>query len=276
MSTLKLTSPHKYRERMLFVGGGGAGKTTAALSVIEQSAYGDAYVVDIDYSRAWARAVDEDFDTIRDRVQVSEVEPEWQPMMTEIERIVEAHGTDEDAWLIIDSISPSYEYVQSWYVQSAMGNDMGAFMAQLRAESKTIEAYQKSLGENMNWPAIKKEYSRLYRALSKWKGHLILTAEAKSIKGERDADLLALYGPIGYKPVGEGRLHHVTSTSLFFADTSGGYKFSTIKDRNRDKVKNEKVDAIEDGGFGSSYLWMVAGWRPTKKKSDTNTTGATS
>jgi len=273
---MKLITPYGFRERMLLIGGGGAGKTTAALSMMDAAlgALADdgaaGYVIDLDYSRAWQRAIDIDFTDLDGRVHVSEVFPEWEPVIAEVQRITQDTDANRpDNWLVIDSVSPTWDLVQSWYVELAMGRDIAGHMAQLKRENSTQNDYAAALAETMNWPAIKKEYAKLYYALQSWRGHFVLTAEAKSIKGERDGDQLALYGPVGYKPVGDGRLSHVPATTLFLKNDAGGYKFSTVKDRNRQKAQNEKVDGIEDGGFAGTYLRDRAGWqtvRPRRKQ----------
>lgn len=261
---MKLESPYKFRERVLLIGGGGAGKTTATLSMIDASGL-PADVIDLDYSMAWQRAIDTDFTELTDRVTVHSVEPEWTEFAQQLEKIVEDADGEPDRWLVIDSISPTWELVQSWYVQLVIGNDMGKFLAELRRDTKDAQEYNRAVVENMNWPAIKKEYGRVWRAIMAWKGHLVLTAEAKSIKGERDQDQVALYGQVGYKPVGEGRLHHVTSTSLFLEHARKGYLATTIKDRNREEIERKVIEDIEDGGFAASYLREVAGWKIARR-----------
>ena len=264
---MKLQSPHKFRERLLIVGGGGAGKTTCVLSVAQALSVGHMFVVDNDYSAAYTRALATDFEDAADMVTVAWCDPSWQSYIEAVEKIVEKHN-DEDNWLVLDSISPSWDAVQEWYGDLVYGNNLGGVMADLRAGAANQGDYMKQLTEVMNWPAVKKEYARLYRALQRWHGHVILTAEAKSIQNERDQDLKAIYGPVGYKPAGEGRLHHVTSTTLFVKKQQVGvrsaWKFTTIKDRNRDEVENAPIEAIDEGGFADSYLREVAGWRPVR------------
>ena len=261
---MKLESPYRFRERILLLGGGGAGKTTATLSMIRASGL-PADVIDLDYSMAWDRALDTDFEDSRDQVKIHSVQPYWEDFINTMEGIVDTYGDDPDRWLVVDSISPTWEEVQAWYVQLAIGSDMGKFLAELRRDSDSVKDYNASIVENMNWPAVKKEYARTWRAIMSWKGHLVLTAEAASIKGERDADQLALYGQVGYKPVGEKRLHHVTSTTLFLEHGRRGWLFTTVKDRNRDEVEKKQVEDLDDGGMATSYLREVAGWKLARR-----------
>jgi len=257
---VNITSPHGFRERFLLMGGGGAGKTTAALSMIDASGQ-QADVIDLDYSQAWERGIALDFPSCEDRVHVHSVLPDWSDFIDKLEEIVDQHGDDKARWLVIDSVSPTWELVQSWYIGIAVGTDLGQHMAELRRDSENLKAYQASIVETMNWPAVKKEYGRLWRAIMSWKGHLILTAEVKAMKGEKDAEVIALYGQLGYKPVGEARLHHVTSSTFLLQHDSRGYRYTTVKDRGREDQEGEEVAGIDDGGFAQSYLRDVAGWK---------------
>lgn len=261
---MKIISPFKFRERQLLMGGGGAGKTSAALSQIQASRL-PGHVIENDYSFAWSRALDTDFDGMQDQVEVIEVMPDWDTFIDGLEAVVKEHQDDKERWLVIDSVSPTWEWVQSWYSNLANGNSLSRHMAELRRDADSTKDYQAALADTMNWPAVKSEYNRLWKAIMTWKGHLILTAEAKSIKGERDSDLVRLYGPVGFKPVGEARLHHVTSTTLFLEHATKGWAFTSIKDRNRAEVERKVVDSLEDGGFSTSYLREVAGWQLARK-----------
>lgn len=273
---MRLTTPHKFRERLLLIGGGGAGKSSAVLSIAQAlpDGGGEMFVLDNDYSAAYERALATDFEDAADRVHVTWCDPTWDQFIDGLEAIVAKHN-EPDNWLVIDSVSPSWDAVQEWYGDKVYGNNLGGVMADLRASADNQATYMKQLTEVMNWPAVKKEYARLYRAMQSWHGHLILTAEAKSISGERDRDLLDIYGPVGFKPAGEGRLHHVTSTSLFLKKQQVGrqtmWKVTTIKDRNRTEVENEVIEPIEDGGFAVTYLRDVAGWRPVRPKTTKKT-----
>lgn len=264
---MKLQTPHKFRERILLVGGGGSGKTTCVLSIAQALHVGDMHVVDNDYSAAYQRGLETDFEDASDRVEVSWTDPTWDSFITTVEQIVSDHN-DPDNWLVIDSVSPSWDMVQEWYGALVYGSNLGGMMADLRKSADSQKEYMATLAETMNWPAVKKEYARLYQAIKMWRGHLILTAEAKPIGMEKDTDLKAMYGPIGFKPAGEGRLHHVTSTSLFVKKAQVGrdtvWKFTTIKDRNREERENETIADIEDGGFAATYLPEIAGWRPVR------------
>jgi hypothetical protein len=145
-----------------------------------------------------------------------------------------------------------------------MGADRGAKMAEIRRDTADTKEYAKALNETMNWGIVKTEYSRLYRAISRWKGHLILTAEAASIKGERDEELLRLYSRVGFRPTGDKRLSHATHSIFFMEDAKRGYRFTSCKDRTRTMAEHQDIESLNDGGFAMTYLCELGGWKMRK------------
>lgn len=254
---MKLKSPHRFRERLLLYGGGGSGKTNAVLSIARSLAEGEMYVVDNDYSFAYARALETDFADCADRVHVFECDPDWESMTGAVKAAAEAADPEHD-WLVIDSLSPSWEFVQSYMSEKITGADLPEYMANLRRDSADLKEYSRALVDQLPWAIIKKEYAKhIYGPIRSWRGHLVLTAEAKVIGRQEDDEIKDLYGgTIGVKPVGEARLHHVTATTLLLVKKgNGSYVVSTVKDRNRPELEREP---IED--FAMDYLREVAGW----------------
>ncbi len=192
------------------------------------------------------------------------LEPEWQATIDWLADTVREADPEHD-WIVLDSISPTWEFVQSWYSQQVHGSDLAEMMVRVRRESANMAAFNANIVGEMTWPLIKREYSaKLYRPLQKWRGHLILTAQAKDLgKRDREDDTLSLlYGHIGFKPTGEGQLHHVASTNLFLDHPKHGvFRFTTVKDRNREEVDKQTYD-----DFAVDYLQEIAGWEPVVVK----------
>lgn len=258
---LKLQSPHPFAERLLLFAGAGAGKTNAALSVIQYAAEGEMFVCESDYSMAYDRALATDYADVADRVHVTTADPDWDSYTEALAEVCTA-GNPETDWVDIDSISPSWEYVQNWYLQQVYGDDLPAFLTQLKREHKDdLKAYSKALSELMNWGTVKKEYAaKVYKPIQRWKGNIIVTAEAKKV-GDRENDDVAMeFGPIGYKPSGEPRLMYVASTNLFLSHPKRKvWKMTSTKDRNR-----EELDDVTVENFAMDYLQDVAGWEMVK------------
>jgi hypothetical protein len=138
------------------------------------------------------------------------------------------------------------------------GEDLTAHLVKLRAENTDNKEYNKAVLDDMNWPIVKKEYARLYRIINQWKGHLLITAEAKAIGTREGDEEKMLYGHLGFKPSGEGSLHHLCSTNLFLAHPKRGtWEMNTVKDRGREEVEHGVID-----DFAVDYLQDIAGWKP--------------
>lgn len=259
--TIKLESPHPFSERILLFGGGGVGKTNAALSIANHLNKGRMFVVEQDYSLAYERALTTDYSDARNKVEVLSSDPEWDSFISNVQASVDQADPETD-WIVIDPVSPSWDWVQEWSLETQYGKDLPETLVELKRQFGTdTRGYSGALAEMMNWNLVKKEYSKLYKAIQRWKGHLILTAEAKAIGGgEREDEIKMLYGPIGFKPAGESRLRHVASTTLFLTHPRRGeWQVTTVKDRNRQEMDRE---VIED--FALDYLVQYGNWGPVK------------
>lgn len=252
-----LVTPYGFRERLCIFGGGGVGKTNAVLSIARRLNTGKMWVLDNDYSWAYARALETDFaDVDTARFDINEIGPDWDALTGGLDRILELGDHDND-WLVVDSVSPTWDAVQSWYAQNVMGKELPEYLADLRRESETMKDFNKVLAADGRWQFINKEYfAKFYGALRNWRGHFILTAEAATLSREAGDEERELYGHLGVKPKGQGRMHHVAHTTLFMAKKAQGqYTLTTVKDRNRTEVERLPI-----GDFAMDYLKSVAGW----------------
>jgi hypothetical protein len=255
--SIQLESPHGFRERMVLFGGGGVGKTTAILTIARRITKGKLWIIDNDFSYAYERALQTDFkDVSPARVEVIEVGDSWQDMRDALDRVLLEGNPDED-WLIVDSISPTWDAVQSWYAQTVMNDTFAGYMTELRAKVNDMTEFNKILAADGRWQFINKEYfDGFYGPIRRWRGHMILTAEAKSLSSQADAEEKELYGFLGVAPVGQKRLKHIAHTNLYLAKPGqGSYVLTTVKDRNR--AEQERLP-IND--FALDYLRGVAGW----------------
>lgn len=258
-----LISPHSFREQILLFGGGGGGKSENLSHIARAMPFGTFRVWDNDISPAWQRIVAaEDLPN----VEISESDDGTWDEGIEIVTKMTTDGDPDTDWLAIDSITPTWEWVQSWWTEKAYGEDIVSFLAALKIEhAGDLKAYSKALQELMNWPVIKKEYAKLYRLINKWKGHVIVTAGAKDLsKDNEKPEIRMTYGHLGVKPAGEGELYRIASTNILCSHTSRNtWKLNTAKDRKRERMQNLPVE-----DFAIDYLMDVAEWTPmrTKKK----------
>jgi hypothetical protein len=261
---IQLINPHPFKERILLFGGAGVGKSEAVLNIARHTT-GDMWVYDNDYSFAYNRALSTTYDDVDEtgRVHVYEADDTtWESCLNTITDMV-SHADPATDWLVIDSITPTWGWVQSWFQEKVHGEDVTAHLIKLRAEyADDDKAYGRAVLEDMNWPLVKKEYARLYRIIQQWKGNLIITAEAKAVGSREKEEDRMLYGHLGFKPSGEGSLHHMASTNLLLSHKSRGeWIINTVKDRNREELESEPVE-----NFAMDYLRNVAGWTINRKK----------
>lgn len=259
----RLESPHSYPERLLLYGGGGSGKSTAIMRIAEAVPTAQVHVIETDISWSFERMMPE-YPHV-ENLTIHQVFPGWPDFIGEVRKIVNDHnpklGTpvSELAVLAVDSVTSSWDDVQSYYVDQVMGDEIGPAMMRLRKESKDQRGYMASLAEMMNWPAINKMYFAFYRELMKWRGHFVLTAEAAEVG--KDDDARSVFGHLGVKPAGQKKLHHVASTNLLFKCRSKDtWVMTAAKDRERTKVEN-----LEFTNFANDYLADVAGWERVRR-----------
>ena len=253
---IKIVSPHRFAERILLFGGSGVGKTNTALDIISNVAYGDMYVLDSDYSGAYDRALATDFVDIADRVDVRTPDQEWDSWIKELTDVTGTANPDHD-WIVVDPVHSSYDWVQEWVLEQVHGGDLARMLMDLKKTYPDPKDYARARSDLMNWELVKKEYSKLWRTISRWGGNLILIAEAKPVnQREKDDETKMLFGPLGFMPAGQASLKHVCSTNLFLDHPSRGrWRITTIKDRNREEVDKMVVDS-----FAEDYLVEIGGW----------------
>lgn len=249
-----------FSERFLLYGDGGGGKTETAVNIASHVP-GQFYVLESDYSAAWDRTIATRYPEVASRCEVTQVE-DWEQFVAEFERVVEA-GDPELDWVVIDSASPcTYEWVQEWVLDQIYGDDLTSILLNARKNAKDDKQFKGQKLELMNWDLVKKEYRKFWRLIQKWKGHMILTAEAKQIGywDKDDNEAQKVYGTIGYYPAGQQTIRHAMATTLYLDHPRAGqWRMTTVKDRGREEQDKEMVD-----DFGLDYLVGVAGWKKRK------------
>lgn len=263
-NAIKLTSPHKYPERILLFGGGGVGKTHTVLNIASHLHEGEMWVMDGDYSGSYIRAIDNDFPEMEGRVHVEVIPPDWADYIETLERLVKEADPAAD-WIAIDPHSSSWEWAQDYVLEQMYGDDMLPALIELKKTfAGDARGYSAAKANMMNWDLVKKEYNRVWRAIQRWGGNMVLVCEAREIGSRdtaRDEELKMLYGPLGVRPGGNQANRHAMSTNLYLDHPKPGvWRATTIKDRNRDEM-----DRMEIEDFGMDYLAGVAGWEPVRR-----------
>lgn len=258
---MALTPPPERRapERVLIYGVGGTGKSTAVVD-LAASVKGKVWVVDTE--RAFDRMTEGretelgnlDIFDVRFTAMVED-QTNWETMLAKVREIVKTMGRDD--WLVIDSITPTWDDVQAWFTEKLWGDDLADYMMAARMQAEERGKKGGSAFEGFtDWPVINKQYNQLYNLILNAPGHVLLTAETAALVDE-DKDTVVVFGSHGVKPKGQKRLPHIPHTVLLFRRRNGGrWVIDTVKDRNRDQL-----DGADNTGFHRTYLQQVAGWK---------------
>lgn len=262
--TVTYRSPLRQPERILAYGPQGAGKSHNALVIASKLPDAKFRVIDIDYSPSYERLIDLDFPQLgEDRVEVVTPDPEdWTEILDAVIEAVKETGPGD--WLVIDSITHTWPAVQGWFIQNIYGEDPWEYFLDVRQEKEKQKAKggkdAKSLGALegwMDWPVINKQYFRLYRQISKCRGHVYISAESTSIGSDDDREVRDRFGAYGSRPNGQKRIGFVPHTVLLLKKSRvGEYTVSTVKDRGREELEDEEI-----GDFFRDYMVKVAGWK---------------
>lgn len=239
-------------ERILLYGQPGTGKSRAALSIATVIGEATLFVVDTDYSASYGRLMGTDFPNVSN-VDVQVVDGDnWFQIIGAVRSAVERAESGD--WVVLDSISPSWQAIQTHYIVRRHGEEFLDVFALSGQDAK-----RQTSDADMNWQAINAEYNKLYKALFLSNAHLLVTAEADPVDAKRDdVKVRGLYESVGFKPRGQKTLGHTTHTVLFTGKRrSGEFTITTVKDRGRTEVEQELVS-----DFAKSYLMKVAGWKP--------------
>lgn len=262
MAQLQIVSPHRFKERILLFGGGGAGKTNAVCNMARYMPYATFHVGDTDISQAYDRALATEYQDVDERgnMHVQIIVPEWEAYKEWAQRVVREGDPTTDV-LVIDNGTAPWTWVQNWYGEKALGIDIVDAMMQMQKDSKNKSEFSKAMSETMNWPLINKEFQRgFYAPLHAWRGHFIIVCEAAVTRKDDDEDEKLLYGSLGAKPKGNGTLHHVAASNLLLMQRPRQGKrdvwaISTAKDRGRPKQERTEMDE-----FAIDYLVGIGGW----------------
>lgn len=256
------------RERILTFGGPGAGKSSGLLEIARRCPDTTFHICDTDFG-SYAKLLATQFTDLTN-VEVHTIE-EWPETVETVKKIIATMGKDD--WLVVDSITPTWDMVQGWFVEAVHGVDIDQFFLERRKalqkirddnagkDVKVPKGFAAISGEDGDWQVINKHYFALYRLLRNAPGHVYLTAEAEMVGKDDDGAVKDLFGGIGVKAKGQKKLGYVPDSVIWLRKKrTGEWTMSSVnKDRGREELDDEPFD-----NFAVTYLMKVAGWRPVK------------
>lgn len=246
-----LSSPHKSRERWLFYGPPGQGKTTLWMQMVAATT-GKAFVLDTD--QTVNRFLDsETYAGLEDRIELSEPF-EWPEYVEGVKKARQDGGRDD--FLVVDLFGPAWDAVQSYFSEQVFGQELGAFFTEYmrQLEQNDGKGSKSPFDGNTDWQAIKKLYRELTANIARFPGHVVLVAGEKQLSPWDDAKAQSLYSNVNnMKPDAQKDSPYMVHTVL----RVNRQRLYTVKDRERKQLDGEKVT-----DFSKDYLLRVAGWRP--------------
>lgn len=261
---LTYRTPIRARERILGYGPPGVGKSNAILTVARRCPDSHFYVVDTEIDN-YDRLLDTGFTDLSNVTVESPMG--WEDVMAGVRKF--KAEMDVNDWLIVDSMTPTWDLVQEWYIENIFGVSDDLFFTQARAAQQSGDKGKDGDGGLdgwRDWGVVNKNYFKIYRELATARGHVYLTAEGDKVQEPKgkiagdDKETRNTFGTHGLKPKGQKRLGFIPHTVLLFSKTrQGEYTYTTVKDRGRTEVDDGEVT-----DFSKDYLVTVAGWKPTK------------
>lgn len=256
---MKLVSPHDSRERILSYGGFGTGKTFDYFDILKHTP-DDVMLRVIDTDQTVAPFLESDeFAPYAHRVEYFEPFG-WADGVEAVEKFTDA--SEPDDWLAVDLSDFFWDAVQDYFTEQVFGQSSDEMWLQYRAatqEEKDGKGAPTPFDGLKDWTVIKKVYRKFTMRLVRAECHIFLTAREKElIEHFENSETMRKYGGEGYKPAGEKSMGHIVRTVIRKKGGSGSpWRMTTIKDRQRELVKGQKVDS-----FAKNYLLAIAGWTP--------------
>jgi hypothetical protein len=242
------------RERLMLMGATGSGKSQAAISIAKMTD-NPMYVIDTEWDNYERLAYGaDDLDNL---VIYPCMPDDWTAQRDALNEIMDRLKRDD--WLVVDSTTPTWQAVQTWFGDLVMGDNLENLMLKARQEL--------SDGSNVNpydgwtdWSVINAQYAAFSRKFFKanQKGaHVLLTAELDVLQDDADRAVRAEYGKWGAKPKGQKRLPYIPHDLLFMRRLKSGWEMDTVKARG----ERAEVDSLKLVDFAKQYLMGVAGWK---------------
>lgn len=243
-------------ERILMMGSWGSGKSEAWCSIAKWLAQGKSenlvYVLDTDM--AVARLVEGQ--SYEDKVVGYDLF-DWSDFMDSIEKVRKSANPNRQDWLVVDLVDKAWEEVRNDFVRQVHGKNAEDFFLEWKKSGANKPAIGGDYGAD--YAIINPRYAAFMGQVQRFPGHVLCCTPVDAINRdtEKSKEILETYGRFGVKPRGQKALGHQFHT-LLLANQKGPkeWVYTTIKDRKRDQLSNEKV-----ADFVTSYLVKVAGWK---------------
>lgn len=172
-------------------------------------------------------------------------------------------------WAVVDMADNAWSTVQRYFTTEVFEEDMGDYFLAVRkavhakgdrdARNKPVTSiYPEALRGWTDWLVINKLYDDwILPMVYRLPCHIYMTTKVDPIdRGEKDAEILTLFGDLGVRPSGQKKLGNQMHTVLLFIPGKEKWFVTTAKDRaGRDYFK--RVPLVN---LYRQYLVVKANW----------------
>lgn len=243
-------------ERILLMGSWGTGKSEAWCSVAKwlHTGKSENQVFVLDTDNASDRLVEGQ--PWEDQVIPYDLF-DWDDYTSNIDKVRKAANPNRQDWLVLDMADKAWEKVQDYYIEKTSGKGAATFFLEWKKANEKGSPLAGDYGAN--WQVINKLYAEFMGKVTRFPGHVLACTPGDSInqKEEKSKEVLDTYGRFGVKPRGQKALGHQFHTLILTQQKGKGeWIYTTVKDRKRVELSNEKVT-----DFVTSYLVKIGGWK---------------
>ena len=173
-------------------------------------------------------------------------------------------------WTIVDMADNAWDTVQRYFIGEVFGEDSGEYFLQIR---KAIQAGEKKpaaggstitagLDGWKDWSVINKLYSDwILPIVYRIRTHVYITTRVEKMdRGEKDVELVMLYGDAGVRFTGQKKIGHQMHSLFLLIPGKNKWSISTIKDRGG----RTYFDKVPLKSLYMQYLVAKAGWPMVK------------
>lgn len=192
---------------------------------------------------------------------------DWEEERTAIRDSLMKAGRGD--WTVLDSITPPWSDVQSWWVGKVTGGqEFGDWFTDTIAANRDKGKKDEGSGDMLKeWKPINSQWNDyVAKPLMRSRGHVLVTAHVKSINPEHDGkEVKALWGPFRAKADTQKGVAHLMRTVIGMERLSGaggGWGMMVLKDQGR--TQGGEIERMDVASFAVDYLKKVAGWEMTR------------
>ena len=185
--------------------------------------------------------------------------------------LIKAYNTPIESkdWVVVDKINNAWSTVQRYFVSEVFGDDKGDYFLEVRREVEKRGGVGKG-GKQVKSIALEgmdgwKDWTVINALYEDWilpivyrmRCHVYAASDVDEVdRGEKDPEILSLFGDYRIKPAGQKKLGGQFHTIFLLIPGKSQWKISTVKDR----ADRPYFDKTVIHSIYLQYLVAKAGW----------------